>query len=100
METHDPHAPYRPKRNFTRTMPRAWRGATAALGPRAFTVGTAPRVRLKRADVGRLRGGAAAAKAAVGPRMASAMVGTAAWTIPTRHAHGFPAEGSHLKRYS
>ena len=32
--------------------------------------------------------------------MASAMVGTAAWSIPAQHAHGFPAEGSHLERYS
>ena len=28
------------------------------------------------------------------------MVGTAAWTIPAQHAHGFPPEGSHLERYS
>lgn len=32
--------------------------------------------------------------------MASAMVGTAAWSIPAQHAHGFPAGGSHLERYS
>jgi DNA primase len=31
-------------------MPVAWREATAALGPRAFTVGTPPPMRLKRAD--------------------------------------------------
>ena len=28
------------------------------------------------------------------------MVGTAAWSIPAQHADGFPAEGSHLERYS
>ncbi len=27
------------------------------------------------------------------------MVGTAAWSIPGQHAHGFPAGGSHLERY-
>ncbi len=32
--------------------------------------------------------------------MAPAMVGTAAWSIPARHAHAFPSEGSHLERYS
>ena len=32
--------------------------------------------------------------------MVSAMVGTAAWSIPAQHADGFPAEGSHLERYS
>ena len=32
--------------------------------------------------------------------MAPAMVGTAAWTIPARHANSFPAEGSHLERYA
>jgi uncharacterized protein YecE (DUF72 family) len=32
--------------------------------------------------------------------MAPVMVGTAAWSIPAQHAHGFPAEGSHLERYS
>ena len=32
--------------------------------------------------------------------MAPAMVGTAAWSIPGQHAHGFPAGGSHLERYS
>ena len=32
--------------------------------------------------------------------MVPAMVGTAAWTIPAQHATGFPAEGSHLERYS
>ena len=32
--------------------------------------------------------------------MASAMVGTAAWSIPAQHAHAFPGEGSHLERYS
>ena len=32
--------------------------------------------------------------------MVSAMVGTAAWSIPAQHAHAFPAEGSHLERYS
>jgi uncharacterized protein YecE (DUF72 family) len=32
--------------------------------------------------------------------MAPVMVGTAAWSIPAQHADGFPAEGSHLERYS
>jgi uncharacterized protein YecE (DUF72 family) len=32
--------------------------------------------------------------------MAPVMVGTAAWSIPAQHAQGFPAEGSHLERYS
>ena len=32
--------------------------------------------------------------------MVPVMVGTAAWTIPAQHAHAFPAEGSHLERYS
>jgi DNA primase len=50
MATHDPLAPYRAKRDFTRTMPFAWREATAALDPRPFTVATAPPVRLHRAD--------------------------------------------------
>ena len=27
-------------------------------------------------------------------------IGTAGWTLPTRHAHHFPAEGSHLERYA
>ncbi len=31
--------------------------------------------------------------------MVSAMVGTAAWTIPAQHAEGFPGGGSHLERY-
>jgi DNA primase len=51
MATHDPHAPCRAKRDFTRNMPLAWLEATAALGPRAFTVGTPPPMRLKRADL-------------------------------------------------
>jgi bifunctional non-homologous end joining protein LigD len=50
MATRDPLAPYRAMRDFTRTMPFAWREATAALDLRAFTVGTAPRARLKRAE--------------------------------------------------
>jgi DNA primase len=50
MATHGPLAPYRAKRDFTRTMPFAWREATAALDPRPFTVATAPPVRLHRAD--------------------------------------------------
>lgn len=50
MATHDPLAPYRAKHDFTRIMPFAWREATAALDLRPFTVGTAPRVRLKRVD--------------------------------------------------
>ncbi len=50
MATHDPLAPYQAKRDFTRTMPFAWREATAALDPGPFTVGTAPLVRLLRAD--------------------------------------------------
>ena len=50
MATHDPLAPYRAKRDFTRTMPFAWREATAALDPRPFTVATAPPVRPRRAD--------------------------------------------------
>ena len=49
MATHGPLAPYRAKRDFTRTMPFAWREATAALDPRQFTAGTA-RGRLQRAD--------------------------------------------------
>src|SRR3954471_16449790 len=27
-------------------------------------------------------------------------IGTAGWTIPKRHAEGFPGEGSHLERYA
>jgi uncharacterized protein YecE (DUF72 family) len=27
-------------------------------------------------------------------------IGTAGWTIPRRHAEGFPGEGSHLQRYA
>jgi uncharacterized protein YecE (DUF72 family) len=32
--------------------------------------------------------------------MAPVRVGTAGWSIPAQHAEGFPAEGSHLDRYS
>jgi uncharacterized protein YecE (DUF72 family) len=32
--------------------------------------------------------------------MAPVMIGTAAWTVPARHAGEFPGEGSHLERYS
>ena len=31
--------------------------------------------------------------------MAPVMVGTAAWSIPARHAHAFPSGGSHLEWY-
>ena len=49
MATRDPLAPYRAMRDFTRTMPFAWREATAAINPRPFTIATAP-ARLERPD--------------------------------------------------
>ena len=32
--------------------------------------------------------------------MKNIRIGTAAWTLPKQHAHHFPAEGSHLVRYT
>jgi bifunctional non-homologous end joining protein LigD len=66
MATHGTLAPYRARRDFARAMPFAWREATAAPDPRPSTVGTAPPVRLKRADP--WAGCAAAAPPLPGPR--------------------------------
>ncbi len=45
------------------------------------------------------RTGSSATPVSATPRVAAVRIGTAGWSIPTRHAAEIPGEGSHLERY-